>query len=623
MNLRRLSTTLALATLVAGSGALATAADIRRLATADAHTIVLAKKNDERAYQAEYLADAWKTFQDERICERVFDIVASRAPQDKLDQLKDAWAEIETALEPISLEALGEGEEFMMFNVMVGPFGQTVAAVRLTEEDAKDYRQGVGNLFELVQKWVNDESSVHVESSEASGAEITTLGVPEKSPYQPAVACVGDIFIISTSEALLKRSLAQLEDESTPSKFDDERFKEALSHLPEPEDAVTFFDADQLFKSMAGLGDFIRAEADEDDKENAERGAKLIERIIDEINVIQYETVVEYTEDGQNRVAALGKISDDIDGKLLGRAITHGEEFKDWQSWVPADATAYSLSTGIYLHELYVGVLEFVREEVPEAREHLDKWAALQEKVGVNVDEDILQSFSGESVSITFADQNEVSALKCTNEAKIRELLNLAITNLKQIPQVAAQGIDLVDVDDAALEGFQEIKMAALAMSPFKPVIGFRDGWMIIGSSPEAAKTLLAVRAGDEPSIEGAESLERFDLKTEGAVSAVSYSDVGAGIRAVADAIDQMAMMAPFVTAAATADASEADKKTLSEVIGLLPSISKVIRKFDFFEQKLSITRQGPIEGSYIREAVQLIRQPEEATQVELEAASN
>ena len=31
-----------------------------------------------------------------------------------------------------------------MFNVMIGPFGHTVLAVRLTEEDAEDYRQGVG-----------------------------------------------------------------------------------------------------------------------------------------------------------------------------------------------------------------------------------------------------------------------------------------------------------------------------------------------------------------------------------------------------------------------------------------------------------------------------------------------
>jgi hypothetical protein len=197
-------------------------------------------------------------------------------------------------------------------------------------------------------------------------------------------------------------------------------------------------------------------------------------------------------------------------------------------------------------------------------------------------------------VSITLPNQQTVSAFKCSNEQKVRELLDRAVEGLKQIPQIAQQGIDLVDCDDAALEGFQEIKAAALAMTPAKPVIGFRDGWMIIASSPEAAKSLLAVRAGEESSIAGAESLKRFNLNTDG------------------DGIDQFAMMAPILLAAATADASEADKKLLNQGLGLLPSVAKVIRKFDFYEQSLSITREGPEEGTYLRESVTLIRQPSE-----------
>lgn len=584
--------------------------DIKRLAVADAHTVVYAKQNEERAYQGEYLADAWKTFQDERIAQRVFDMIASRAPEEKITELKNAWQEIETALEPINLQALVDGEEFMMFNVMVGPFGHTVAAVRLTEDDAKDYRQGIGNLFELVQKWANDEEKVHMETGEASGAELTMLRVPKESPYQPAVACVGDLFIVATSEELLKSSLSQLEDSSKPSKFDDERLKKSLTYLPKAEDTLTFFDATQLFANMNGLGDFIRQEKPDDEK--AERISKLIEQVIDEVEVIEYETTVEYTEKGQNRVAAFGKLADNIDDTLLGRSLTKGELFENWQSWVPAEATAYSMNTGIYLHELYVGIIGFAREEFPESRETLDQWDEMQERVGVNLDEDVLQAFTGENVSITLPNQQTVSAFRCTNEQKVRELLDRAVEGLKQIPQIAQQGIDLEDCDDAALEGFQEIKAAALAMTPAKPVIGFRDGWMIIASSPEAAKTLLAVRAGEESSIAGAESLKRFNLNTDGDVAAVSYSDVGAGVRAFADGIDQFAMMAPILLAAATADASEADKKLINQGLGLLPSVAKVIRKFDFYEQSLSITRSGPEEGTYLRESVTLIRQPSE-----------
>lgn len=578
--------------------------DIKRLAPADAHTIVYAKQNPERAYQGEYIADAWKTFRDERICERVFEIVSSRAPADKMEQAKKYWQEVQTALEPINLQALVDGKEFMMFNTMVGPFGHTVLAVRLSEKDAADYRAGVGNLFTVFQKW--SDGKVTSETTDASGGKVSHLKLPENVPYQPVVACVGDLFIVSTSDALLTKSVAQLNDPSAKSKFDDPRLKESLAALPKAEDSLTFFDANQLFKNLAGMGDFIRQQKPGD--EDAERGAKLFERVIKELDILDYETVVEYTEDGQNRVAAIGKFSGE--STLLGRAITHGKPFENWQKWVPAEATAYSLGTGINLHEIYVGVMDFVREQVPESHETLDQWKELQAKVGVDLDADILQAFSGENVSITLPDQQTVSAFKCSNPEKIRELLKRAIEGVKQIPAIEQQQIDLVDCDDAALEGFQELKAAALAMTPARPVIGFHDGWMIFASSPAAAKTLLAVRAGDAKSIEGAESLKRFNLKTEGEAYAVSYSDVGAGIRATADGINQAAMMAPMLLGAAAQGAKPEDMKTIQQVIGLLPSIAKVIRKFDFYEQRLSITHKGPLEGTYLRESVTLIRKP-------------
>ncbi|HYO24374.1 MAG TPA: hypothetical protein VEQ85_05435 [Lacipirellulaceae bacterium] len=610
MNVRRglLHTALLAGLLAMPSGRAEAELDIKRVAPADAHTLVYIRRNPEREYQAAYLADAWKTFRDERIAERIYDIIVKKAPADKLEEFKKGWAEIETALEPINLAALAECEEFVSCNIMVGPFGHTILAVRLSEEDAEEYRQGVGNLFAVFQKWSEDK--VTTESTDSSGVKVTKLQLPEEVPYQPAVACLDDLFLVSTSDTLLARCLEQLQSESGASKFDDARLKEALAALPAAEDSLTFFDADQLFKNLGGLGDFIREQSKEGDKEKVDRAVRLLDQVIEEMDALEYETLVEYTEEGQNRAAALGKWADDGDETLLGRALGAGKPFENWMTWVPADATSYSLSTGINLHEIYVGVMSFVREEIPESHEALDQWAAMQEKVGVNLDEDVLQAFTGENVSLTLADGQTVNALKCSNPEKIRELLDRAIQGLKQVPAVQQQGLELVECDDAALEGFQEVRAAVLAMTPAKPVIGFHEGWMVIASSPAAAKKFLAVRAGDEPSIEGAESLAKFDLKTEGPVHSVSYSDVGASVRAVADGINQFAMMAPMVMGAAMQGLSPEDRKTVQEALSLLPSIAKVIRKFDFYERKLSITRKGPLEDTYLRESVTLVRKP-------------
>jgi hypothetical protein len=603
------------------SPASAAAPDVKRAAPADAHTVVYARHNPERDYQREYYQDAWNTFREERIAERLFEIVASRVPEEQMAEAKEAWEQVQTALKPINLEALANAEELVFANLMEGPFGQQLMIVRLTEEDAGNYAKGIGNLFELVKEWSDGKAAPEMAS--VGDVEITTLRLPEKVPYQPAIARVDDLFLISTSATLLKRGVEQLQDENAKSKFDDPRLEEALKKLPAAEDSLTFFDAAQLFKSLRGIPDFMRSELirneNPGDEKNVERFAKIFNRVIDEVSIIEYVITVEYTEEGQNRSASLGEVSPGMENTILGRALSQGKPFENWQRWVPADATGYSLSTGINCHELYVGIMALVREEFPEAQEPLQKWEEVQDKIEVHLDEDILQAFSGESVSVTLPGEagksESVNAMRCSDPEGIRQLLERAVEGINKIPAVQAYGLQLADLDDDELEGFQEVKAPPLmAMAGgARPVIGFHEGWMIIASSPGSARRLIAVQKGDAPSIEGAESLERFDLETGGTAHAASYSDIGASVRACADGIEQAAAMAPMFVGMAAAQAKPEDAKTIQDLIGLLPSVVKVVRKFDFFEQKLSITRDGPDDRTFLVEAVTLVRQPEDS----------
>ena len=120
----------------------------------------------------------------------------------------------------------------------------------------------------------------------------------------------------------------------------------------------------------------------------------------------------------------------------------------------------------------------------------------------MNLDRDILQSFTGECVSVTVpvksddgpTRQESFSAMKCANPDKIRELLTKAVDALNQIPQVQAQQLKLEAIDD--LPGFQKLSASIFQMFGAQPVIGFRDGWMMIGSHRDAVEKVLAVRDG-------------------------------------------------------------------------------------------------------------------------------
>jgi hypothetical protein len=499
---------------------------------------------------------------------------------------------------------------------MEGPFNQYVVACRLTSEDAADCERAVKQVFELGTEW--SEGKLSVESNDSDDVTVTTLRLPEKSPYHFCVARLDDVVLFCTKPELIRQCVEQLQDSSGESKFDDPRFKSALKQLPEAEDAIFIFDGRQLWEDLGGIGDFIREHEPNDEK--AQRVAKVLDDVFKEIAFLDFVAGVEYTEDGQNRAASFGKLADNAEDTLLGKALSQGKPFEDWEKWIPADATSYSLGTGVNLYVLYDGILKYVREEFPEAHEALDKWDEIQKKVEVDLGHDILENFTGEYVSVTLPVENasgqktaqQITALRCNNPDKIHELIERAVDGINQLPAAKGQNIELVDSEDEDLEGFQEIHANILKALGTQPVIGFQDGWMILASDDDAAKKLAAVRSGDEEAIDQAERLKQFNLEAEGPVYAVSYSDVGEGIRQAADAIDKAGMMAPMFIGMAAQGANAEQMKAVQEAIGLLPSIAKVIRKFDFYEDKLSITYGGPEDNTFMQQAVTLVRQAED-----------
>ncbi len=590
-------------------------ADIKRAVPTDAFLAVYAQHNPARDYQREYFAAAWKTFQEEQIGPRLLGIVTSRVPEDKLATAKSKVQELQTALEPISVQALINADEIVMAEAFEGPFNQVFGAVRLNASNASDCERGFVQAFELLSRW--SEGKVSVQTSRVKGASITALSLPKESPYQPAVARLNDIVLVCTSADLLRRSVEQLQDESAKSKFDDPRLQEALKHLPKPSDSLVFFDGQRLFQNLRGLTDFIRGQAKND--QSAMRIAKLMDRVFDATAILDYEVTVEYTEPGQNRKVALGKLAYNYQDKLLGRALSQSKPIDNWQSWVPKDATAFTLSSGINLHELYEGIIKLVQEEFPESQKGFDKLAAVQEQIGVNFDRDIFQSFSGESMSVTFpvkaADGSTrdewLSGLKCSNPDKIGELLARGLEAVNKLPALQTQQFKFDDLDD--LKGFKKLHAAIFQVFGLEPVVGFREGWMIVASSQAAVEKVLAVKAGQAESIASDSSFEKLGLDVKGAVYCVSYRDIGASVQHAAETIDKIGAMAPMFLGMAAANAKPEELKPVQEAIGLLPSVAKVVRKFDFFGHNLNVIRQGPLPGTYLRESVTEVRMPNEA----------
>jgi hypothetical protein len=396
------------------------------------------------------------------------------------------------------------------------------------------------------------------------------------------------------------------------SKFDDPRLKEALSRLPEPEDSLVFYDAKLQFAQMAGVVDVIRQAGAID--ANAARVADMVELVFKEITFLDCVVTVEYTEGNLNRSDSLGKLLPGAEQTLVGKVLGSGKPFENWASWVPAESLSYSLTTGANLHPLYERVMEVIRKRIPEAQNGLEQFEQLQSQWDVHIDRDILQAFTGESASITlpaatpttFGGTDSVTALRCEKPDRIRELLHRLFDRLKEVPAIKSQQLELIPSTE--LEGFEEVSVLMLTTFGVKPVIGFHDGWMFIGSNSPAVKKVLDTLAGNGDTIAGTEAFAKFNLKIEGPVGSVSYTNLAESFRQAAKMLNQIGAMLPMVIGMAGAQADPEALKPVQEVVGLLPSVGRIVGKFDFLEAQMAVTQDGPEPGTFLTRSVTVVR---------------
>ena len=133
----------------------AVAVDIKRAAPTDAFLAVYARHNPERDYQRQYGVEAWKTFQQEHIGERVLGIITSHVPSEQLTAAKTKLQELHTAIEPIEFQAILNAQEFVLTESFDGPFNQVLVAIRLNAADAANCERAYaspGAVFPLERR---------------------------------------------------------------------------------------------------------------------------------------------------------------------------------------------------------------------------------------------------------------------------------------------------------------------------------------------------------------------------------------------------------------------------------------------------------------------------------------
>ena len=591
--------------------------DLRDAAPPSAYMTIYGMHNPEREYQEVLYQAVWKEVENTKIAEKVLQIMESQIGEADAQQFAEVRDAFRAAVEPIEWDKLMKTSEVLYAQRIEGPTTVHVLLARVPDGGAESVKTAVVNLFNMATAASNGRLPVVTET--IADVELQSLQLPEEAAkmMQPSIGVKGDVLVFTTSLSFVQEALELLANPSGDSKFDDPRVTEALSHLPKAEDSVFVFDGKRMSEQLKSIPEFITRVSNGNPE--AQRAADLLSELMNQADAFDIDVTVEYTDGFKNRSASFGRLSKSAGSTVLGQMLTKQQPFENWTRLVPSSSTGFSISGGLNLLPLYNWIMEEIPARFPESQDGLDHIAAVQDQFDVHLKEDLLEAFSGEIVSVSSPGaptalgkgSQSVTMIRCSKPDRIQELLHRGMNALNEIPQVKAQGISLSEVP--GLEGFEELKAQAMAVTGLRPVIGFRDGWMVIGTHAAAVEAMFATQAGEGTSWSDSDRFKEFGLTIDGSVASISYTNTGENIRNMALGLQQAGMFAPMLIGMAQAQTQGQggpDLKVVQEVMGLLPSIGRIISKLDFIDATVAVCQPGSEAGTYTRQSVTLIRPP-------------
>ncbi|MBU0617635.1 MAG: hypothetical protein KKI02_07950 [Planctomycetes bacterium] len=323
---------------------------------------------------------------------------------------------------------------------------------------------------------------------------------------------------------------------------------------------------------------------------------QLIDRLADAVAILDYAATVESTDGYAVRTESVSVLVPDAKDRPIWAVFGDRQQLANFDKYLPQEAISFSVSGGFDVGELYKFLEDSVRLLGPMGEEALAKWAEIQKTLGVNVQKDIVGWIDGGFISVTLADgRGSVWLFKVTDEQVAREKVGAAVDFLStklmeavaQNPALAAIAMLSVQTSPAEheqLEGFQNLHFA---MSPQPAVWGVADGYLIFGSSADAAALCMATAKGEHPNIRNNARAMSEALVPAGPFASVALTDrrnlgeelaTGMGVGSMVCGMLGAAVPEPKV------------RPVIAKISGMLAKLTPVVRKIDFYKSTASHT---------------------------------
>ncbi len=372
------------------------------------------------------------------------------------------------------------------------------------------------------------------------------------------------------------------------------RFQVALKKVKAPEDLVGFFDAKAFLADMDRLLKSKQAEGEDDGAEG--RIAMAIATVLRMVDVVDYGIVSVETDGHRTRTHMVTELQAARRASKLASCCLDRRLFKRFDEFIPADATGFKLTGLVDVEKAYGLILDFIKHEIPGGEDMVQNMNGMMGAFGFDPQRDLFSWWSGEMISISMppvvvtpmGGSDTVTMIRVKDPKIASEKINAGLDFLSGMLQAQGQAVLVTPTDIDGVEGFKTVTHPNpfIAML-FRPVIGVRGDWLIIGTSPAAIGKCLAVQAGKARSIRDNPRFKEEGLMPSGPVLSASFTDTSKLGHEIGQRITMAGIMGGVV-AGGIEDAEE--KRTVQKLMTTVMKLGPVFQKLDFFSSKASMT---------------------------------
>ncbi|MFQ5805648.1 MAG: hypothetical protein ACE5I3_04275 [Phycisphaerae bacterium] len=538
-------------------------------------------------------------------------------PGAQLEGFDEQWQQIRDLCASVEWSSLAKREFAMgMKLAFVGiPIPEFVMLMVPPEDKLKDNFEGLSGILKTVVEL--DPNMIKLATEEAGHTIIHRVALADsRFPVGLTLARHNDVIIIGFGFTMAEQALALLRGEGGAALASTPRFQEAFKKLPPPTDALSFVDVAKLMKQVRAMiskgTEMAEAAAPPEGEPGYEDYVKwkaLPGKIIDALDLWEYEAAVKTTDGMLLTGDTVTVLRDDAKSRALYPVLYGNKPISDPLKYVPENAGEFSVTSGIDLPALYAAVVRIIREDVPRGEELIAHLEALKDEetgLGIDIEKDIVAWIGGSLISFSvpgptpYSNPEYVFMLSVRDEAKAREmvdrLLGMVEARLGQLGGAGPQGRSaqqsgsVVDAEIEGAEGFKAVVFPMLSMLGYQPVVGVKDGWLFVGSSPGAITATVEVAAGKAENFAKNERFRKEGILPESGVTALSFTDLSK----LGEQLGQLLTMVPAIQLAVPDLAKD---PVMRSVLSMVGKLGRVARKLDFFQSSASRTTfDGKIE---------------------------